>query len=126
MNRLARLKFICTPAGMRHAARVQQLRRGRLNEHRYVVGSFALVEGRVQLWCVEMGAAYEVPRPPRLTCEAKRYCRWRTRQAAHQFARRWQLADCHVVDLHWLDVLPGGQLDRVQTHQVDAVHVDRV
>lgn len=89
---------------MAAAALMQRQRRGG-TDHRFVVGTFYLVGDRVVLHAVECGPAYDVPRPPVLTDDARRFNRWRTRQAAHQFCQRWHLDDCHVVDLHFLDVL---------------------
>lgn len=48
-----------------------------------------------------------MPRPPILTSDPQRFCRWRTRQAATQFKNRWRLEDLHVYDIQFADVLPG-------------------
>ena len=104
-NRRARLRALATPEGMRVAAAVQAQRRGGL-DHRFVVGQFFLVGGRVVLHAVRMGAAFDIPRPLQFTDDAAFFYRWRTRQAAHQFAVRWSIAEFHVVDLAFLDVLP--------------------
>lgn len=123
-NRTSRLKFLVTHEGMKHAAAVQRQRRGEPNEHRFVVGNFALADGRVVLRAVMCGPAYDIPRPPVLTEQAERFNRWRTRQAAHQFTTRYGLP-WHVIDLHFLDVLPdevvalqsrGGPLSHLRDH----------
>lgn len=105
MHRRQRLAFIATPKGMRVAHRVQSERRGG-NDHRFVLGGLRLSGGRVVLKAVEMGAAYNILRPIQLTESAQFFYRWRTRQAATQFRDRWRLADLHVYDLDFADVLP--------------------
>lgn len=106
MNRRQRLRQLATPRGMRRAARVQDERRGGV-DHVYVVGGLRLVGGRIVLMCVEMGAAWNIIRPIQLTSEARSFYRWRTKQAATQFAARWGLGDLHVYNLDYADVLPG-------------------
>ena len=105
-NRRDRIRRLTTTAGMRTAALTQQQRRGTAETHRLVVGGFRMAEGRVTLYAVEQGPALDIVRPIRLTNEAARFYCWRTKQAARQFAARHELADVHVVDLRWLDVLP--------------------
>lgn len=104
MSRRQRLKWLCTKKGRKIAAATQAERRGG-NDHRYVVGRFVLAGTAVMLECVYCGIAWDIPRPPVFTRQAERFNRWRTRQAAHQFAVRYKL-DCHVIDLGFLDVLP--------------------
>jgi hypothetical protein len=106
MNRRARLKWLCTDEGRRVAAATARRRRGGL-DHRFVLGGLRLVEGgRIELHAVEMGPAWNIVRPVQLTADAARFYCWRTRQAATQFMLRWELADVHVFDLQWADVLP--------------------
>lgn len=95
---------------MRAAAKVQADRRGDVATHRFVVGGFRLVEGAVVLFAVEQGPAFDIVRPVRLTSTAAAFYRWRTKQAAHQFHTLHQLADVHVIDLGFLDVLDGSTL----------------
>jgi len=105
MNRRNRLRALCTPKGMRTAALTQRQRRGAA-DHRFVLGGLRMVQSRIELRGVEMGPAWNIIRPIALTSDVDRFYRWRTRQAATQFMHRWALADLHVFDLGWADVLP--------------------
>ena len=104
MNRRERLKFISVPAGMAVAAAVQKRRRGGL-DHEFIVGGFVLFDGGVILRAVRMGPAYEIDGS--LTTEARRFARWRTKQAAWQWLQlRPDLARrLRVIHLGRLDVL---------------------
>lgn len=105
MHRMQRLRFLATPRGMRVAAARQAERRGGA-DHRFVLGGLRLVGGRVVLMAVEQGPAFNILRPVQLTDRPAAFYRWRTRQAATQFRDRWGLADLHVYDLDFADVLP--------------------
>ncbi len=99
--------MLATPEGVAAAALTQWQPRGDRSTHRYVLGGFRLMQGQIVLVAVAMGPGMDILRPIVLTeVEAAMY-RWATRQAADQFAKRWGVSDVHVVDLGWLDVLPG-------------------
>lgn len=89
-------------ADLPKAATVQQLRRGGA-DHEFVVGCFRLVAGRVTLACVYSGPAFNIEE--RLTDDARRFARWRTKQAAWQWLQLRPGLDCRVIHLGRLDVL---------------------
>lgn len=99
-----RLKWLATPKGMATAALTQKQRRGG-TDHRMVIGSFRMRDRRVTLYAVECGPSFDIPRPIRLTSDSARWNRWRTRQAASEFVKRWTIPNVHVIDLDWIDVL---------------------
>lgn len=104
MNRRDK-KWLTTPAGMKRAAMVTAERRGKPWEHDYVLGGFRLVRGVVTLYGIEMGAGFNIIQPHRLTNDSRRWYRWRTKQAAHKYARSHGLREVRVLSLLNLDVL---------------------
>jgi hypothetical protein len=104
-NRRERIRRLTTPEGMRAAALRQQQRRGE-GDHVHVIGGLRSRGGLVVLMAIEADHALAIVRPLRLTADTTRWNRWRTRQAATQFIARHQLADVHVLNLDWHDVLP--------------------
>lgn len=125
MARLSRTDFrrrYCTPAGIRAAAARKY---ATLADRRFVVGGLRMIAGRVVLLAVATyGDGRAICRPIRLTDQARTWHRWRTRQAADQFAKRHRLADVHVYDLNFADVLDGG-VDGASS-AIDAAHRRRV
>lgn len=95
---------------MRAAALTQRQRRGDDTTHVYVVGGMRLIGNAITLAAVEQGPALNIIRPIQLTPDARRMYRWRTKQAASQFIDRHTLADLHVFNLAWLDILHAGDL----------------
>jgi hypothetical protein len=90
---------------MKRAALIQAKRRGTINTHKLVLGSFRLSKGVITLFAIEQGDALNIIRPIQFTDEPARMYRWRTIQAASQFKDRHDIQDTHVVNVHWLDVL---------------------
>lgn len=91
------------PRDFPKAAAVQAKRRGGA-DHEYVVGGFRLDGERVVLACVYCGPAWNIEE--RLTVEAARFARWRTKQAAWSWLqlRPW-MDGVRVIHLGRLDVL---------------------
>jgi hypothetical protein len=89
-------------------------RRGTHADHQFVIGCFTLFEGRVTLFAVYGGAAFDVREET--TSNPIRFARWRTKQAAWKWLQdRPCLADLRVIHLGRLDVLPDPPSVIVQT-----------
>lgn len=96
---------------MRAAALTAAKRRGNANTHALVLGHHRLTAGVITLWAVAQGHALDILRPIQMTDKPQHMYRWRTVQAASQFRDRHEIADAHVINLHWLDVLPPNNKD---------------
>jgi hypothetical protein len=96
------------PKVMADGAAIAAARRGG-NDHEFIVGGFRLLYGQVVLSAIEMGPAFNVM--DQLTVNAKRFARWRTKQAAWRWlqCRPDRAKQLRVIHLGRLDVMPGSE-----------------